>query len=115
MTDPISHYDNILNTALRTWVDDAYREEAVPRVRMALFAAGCGAFNNAYAAATHTPYQLAAVEAAREREIEGEFELDDLPLVSHIKHNGGAYVQCWVWVDDDEIDCDEEDEEGSDG
>jgi hypothetical protein len=113
MTDPIAHYDNILNTALRTWVDDTYMEEAVPEIRKALFAAGCGPFNNAYAAATCTPYELAAVEAARQREIEGELEIDDLPLVSHMKHNGGAYVQCWIWIDDCEID-DELVEEGHD-
>lgn len=115
MTDPIAHYDNILTTALRTWVDDAYMEEAVPEIRKALFAAGCGAFNSAYAAATLTPYLLGAIEAARKSEKEGELEIDDLPLVSRIEGNGGCYVQSWVWVDDDEIDCPEDDEEGSNG
>lgn len=114
MSDPIAHYDSILHTALRCWVPEEVLDDAVPRVRMALFAAGCGAFNNAYAAATHTLYQLAAVEAARQREKEGEIEFDDLPLVSRIKGSPGAYVMAWVWIPDDEIDCPEDDKEGSD-
>lgn len=115
MSDPIAHYDSILSTALRCWVPEEVLHDAVPQVRMALFAAGCGAFNNAYAAATYTPYMLAAIEAARQSEKEGELEVDDFPLVSHIEGNGGCYVQSWVWIDDDEIDCPEDDEEDSDG
>lgn len=114
MSDPIVHYDSILHTALRCWVPEEVLRNAVPRVRMALFAAGSGAFNNAYAAATYTPYQLAAIEAARQREKEGELEIDDLPLVSR-SSDGGVYVMAWVWIPDDEIDCPEDEEEGSDG
>jgi ribosomal protein L12E/L44/L45/RPP1/RPP2 len=115
MTDPIAHYDNILTTALRTWIDDAQIEEAIPAIRTALFAAGCGAFSKTYTAATHAPYELAAIEAARQsHEKEGELEFDDSPLVSR-NPDGGAYVMAWVWIPDDEIDCPEDDEEGSDG
>lgn len=112
--NPIAHYDSILHAALRLWVPEEVLAEAVPRVRTALFAAGSGVFNNAYAAATCSPYELAAVEAAREREKEGELEIDDFPLVSR-SESGGAYVQSWVWVDDCEIDCPESDEDNSNG
>lgn len=112
MSDPIAHYDSTLNTALRCWVPELFIHDAVPDIRASLFLAGCGPFNNAYAAATYTPYMLAAIEAARQREKEGELEIDDFPLVSHIEGNGGCYVQSWVWVNDDEIDADEEDSDG---
>jgi hypothetical protein len=114
MTDPIARYDSILHAALRSWVPEEILAAAVPQVRTALFAAGCGAFSNAYATATYTPYELAAIEAARQdHEKEGELEIDDLPLVSR-SPDGGAYVQSWTWIDDCEIDCPEDDEEDSD-
>jgi hypothetical protein len=115
MTDPIAHYDSILHAALRSWVPEEILAATVPQVRTAIFVAGCGAFNNAYATATYTPYELAAIEAARQdHEKEGELEIDDLPLVSR-SPGGGGYVMAWVWIPDNEIDCPEDDEEGSDG
>lgn len=111
MSDPIAHYDSILNTALRRWVSEEVLRDAVPRIREALFANGCGAFNSAYAAATSGPYDLAAAEAARKRAKDGELEVDDFPIVSR-SESGGAYVMAWLWIPDDEIDCDEESSDG---
>ncbi|MFK3741010.1 hypothetical protein [Massilia sp. TN1-12] len=44
----------------------------------------------------------APIAAARtKREEEGEIEFDDNPKVAH--GDGGAYVQAWVWVNNNEI------------
>lgn len=45
----------------------------------------------------------AFVAAARRlHTVEGECEIDDDAKVS-ISSDGGAYVQAWVWVDDDDL------------
>ena len=43
------------------------------------------------------------VQAAKNKhEHEGEVEIDDGARISR-SSDGGAYVQAWVWVDDDEV------------
>jgi len=43
------------------------------------------------------------VDAARdEHECEGSMEFDDEPKVSR-SDDGGAYVQCWVWVPESDL------------
>jgi hypothetical protein len=45
----------------------------------------------------------AYVEAAqRQHHDEGTCEIDDDAKVSWAPGNGGAYVQSWVWVDDED-------------
>lgn len=50
------------------------------------------------------------LQRAREALVrDGELEIDSDAKVSMGADNG-AYVQCWVWVDDDPVPCEEEDE-----
>jgi len=39
--------------------------------------------------------------AARELAVDGDLELDDNATVS-VSEDGGAYVQMWKWIDDDD-------------
>ena len=42
------------------------------------------------------------IQAAKNKhEHEGEVEIDEPTVISR-SSDGGAYVQAWVWVDDDE-------------
>lgn len=49
---------------------------------------------------TENAYRRAA---RRLYEVEGELEVDEDAVVSRADDEVGAYVQCWVWVYDDEL------------
>lgn len=57
----------------------------------------------------NTPEDQAFIDIAHANQRDGELEVDDLTIVS--RSDSGAYVQCWMWVSNEEAGIATDDDE----